>query len=210
MIRYSIVTFILSFFALILMYGLYVYIPSVLGVKYAQTKVGFDFTPQPTPTPTLIPTPTPALTPVTIIIPKLKIQTVVEPVGVTETGNMDVPKNANNVAWYSYGVSPAEDGNSVLAGHFDTPTGKPAIFYNLRKLETGDEIEIISINGIHSVFEVIEKSSIPYDVFPSEEIFKTRPGKNLNLITCGGIWDFKKKTYTNRIVVYTTLKEIKS
>jgi hypothetical protein len=75
------------------------------------------------------------------------------------------------------------------------------------KLEAGDEVVVISENAIRSIFVVTDKATIPYDKFPNEEVFKTRPGKNLNLITCGGIWDAKKRTYLDRIVVYTTLKE---
>ncbi len=193
------------------MFLLYVLLPDYLVTHFARSRslttslatLMTHSTPLPTPFPS------PALVPVTIIIPKLGIQTAVEAVGLTDTNNMDVPKNAADVAWYMHGPKPSEEGNAVIAGHYDTPTGRPAIFYHLRILEIGDEIEIISQNGVHSTFAVVEKSTIPYDVFPSDYIFKTRPGKNLNLITCGGLWDSKKKVYSDRIVIYTTLKEAK-
>lgn len=204
MIRHSVASFVLGFVAIALMYGLYVILPSYVTGQYKRSTLVSIILPQVSPSPT--PSPTPGLMPATLIIPKLKIQAAVEPVGVTETGNMDVPKNAADVAWYSYGVWPSQEGNAVIAGHYDTPTGAPAIFYRLRTLKVGDEVEVISENAIHSVFEVSEVSTIPYDKMPNEEIFKSKPGKNLNLITCGGIWDMTKKTYTDRIVVYTTLK----
>ena len=193
------------------MFLLYVLLPDYLVTHFARSRslttslatLMTHSTPLPTPFPS------PALVPVTIIIPKLGIQTAVEAVGLTDTNNMDVPKNAADVAWYMHGPKPSEEGNAVIAGHYDTPTGRPAIFYHLRILEIGDEIEIISQNGVHSTFAVVEKSTIPYDVFTSDYIFKTRPGKNLNLITCGGLWDSKKKVYSDRIVIYTTLKEAK-
>ncbi len=204
MVKRFITTFFLGFGAIAAMYFLYVILPHFLVNTFApQTTTKLSILP----VPTLVPIPTPGLRPVTIIIPKLKIQTAVEAVGLTETNNMDTPKNAANVAWYGFGVKPGEAGNAVIAGHYDTPTGKPAIFYKLNELEVKDEIEIISENGVHSIFTVNEKSTIPYDVFPNEQVFKTRPGKNVNLITCGGVWDIAKKTYKDRIVVYTTLKE---
>ena len=207
MVKRFVSAFFLGFGAIFVMYFLNVFLPQFLVTNLApgisgKTNTVLEIVPTPTPTPS------PGLTPVTMIIPKLKIQTAVESVGLTETNNMDTPKNAANVAWYGFGAKPGEEGNAVIAGHYDTPTGKPAIFYNLRKLSTGDEIEVISENGVHSIFVVSETSSIPYDIFPSEQVFKTKPGKNLNLITCGGIWDATKKTYTNRLVVYTTLKEV--
>lgn len=182
---------------------LYIVLPKSVVTKFFPGEGMLTQAPLPSPTPS----PIPGLIPVTFIIPKLKIQTAVELVGVTETGNMDVAKNAANVAWYQWGPKPSEDGNSVIAGHYDTPTGKPAIFYKLGTLAVGDEIEVISENAVRNIFVVTEKATIPYDQFPSEHVFKNKPGKNLNLITCGGIWDTKKKTYTDRIVVYTTLKE---
>lgn len=166
-------------------------------------------TPFPSSTPTPSPSINPGLTPVTLIIPKLGIQAAIEPVGVTATNNMDVPKKAEDAAWYKYGSRPSEEGNAVISAHYDTPTGKPALFYYLKKLEPGDEVTVISENAVKSAFVVVEKASIPYDKFPNEQVFKTRPGKNLNLITCGGIWDPRKKIYSERLVVYTTYKEIK-
>lgn len=217
MIKRLLVSFILGFGAIIILYLLYIVLPQTFVKSItpeSAEKMAF-FAPEKTfsqlvSSPSPSPSPSPALTPVTIIIPKLNIQTAIEQVGLTETNNMDTPKNADNVGWYQYGSKPGEEGNAVIAGHYDTPTGKPAVFYTLKKLEEGDEVEVISENGVHSIFVVVEKSSIPYDVFPSEQVFVTRPGRNLNLITCGGVWDIAKKTYTNRIVVYTTLKEVKN
>lgn len=217
MFRHLILSFFLSFFAVISMLVLYVFLPQYLSQRYGASKPPAAVerllsvipvpTPSPTPSPSPTPVPTPALTPVTLIIPKLNIQAAVEPVGLTPTDNMDVPKDAANVAWYMHGPAPSMEGNAVIAGHYDTPSGRPAIFYNLRTLEIGDEVEIVSINAVRSTYVVTEKASIPYDVFPSDFVFKTRSGKNLNLITCGGIWDARQKIYSNRIVIYTTLKE---
>lgn len=210
MVKHALTTFFLSFFAIILMFLMYVALPSYLVDKYSKNSRSiinyvsfYGSIPRPSPTPL----PTPGLEPATLLIPKLKIQAAIEHVGLTETNNMEVPKNTANVAWYMYGKKPGETGNSVIAGHFDTPSGRPAIFYHLRSLEVGDEIEVISENALRNTFVVTEKATIPYDTFPSEEVFKTRDGNNLNLITCGGIWDTKKHTYTDRIVVYTRLKE---
>ncbi len=208
-------TFFASFFAILVMLFLYVFLPQYLQQKYGAKLEklsgtianNIPFIPHPTPFPTPVPTPSPDLSPATLIIPKLKIQAAVEPVGQTETGNMNVPKDTANVAWYQFGARPSEQGNAVIAGHLDTPTGRPAVFWSLKTLQKGDEVETISANAVRSTFVVTGVSSIPLDKFPNEEVFKTKPGKNLNLITCGGVWNSAKKIYSNRIVVYTTLKE---
>lgn len=149
----------------------------------------------------------PGLTPVTMIISKLNIQTSVEVVGLTETNYMDTPKQAANVGWYMHGPKPSEKGTAVIAGHYDTPSGRPAIFYKLDSLEAGDEVEVISENAVRSIFVVQKKSLIPYEGFLKKTVFAETDGKTLNLITCDGIWDPKKKSYTDRLVIHTILKE---
>lgn len=163
------------------------------------------------PTPTeLPPTPTPtplSLVPVELSIPKLNVKSTIEQVGQTKTYEMDVPKKAANVAWYVYGAKPGEVGNAVINGHYDTPSGKPAVFYNLKNLVEGDEIFITSEDGVKQTFVVKQKESTPYQSFPSEYVFFTKPGKNVNLITCNGVWNVKDHIYNERLVVYTQLKE---
>jgi len=163
------------------------------------------------PTPTEVPptpTPTPlSLVPIELSISKLKIKANVEQVGQTKTHEMDVPKKAANVAWYVYGAKPGEVGNAVFSGHFDTPSGKPAVFYDLKKLVEGDEVVVTSEDGVTQTFIVTALESTPYKSFPSEYVFFTKPGKNLNLITCNGVWNIKDKIYNERLVIYTQLKE---
>lgn len=162
------------------------------------------------PTVTVTPSPTPKtvldLTPNMLSIPKLGIHAQIEPVGVTANRNMDTPKHAENASWYKYGVKPSERGNAVIAAHFDTPSGKPALFYNLRTLEIGDELSVTATNGVVSEFVVTGKSFEPYSTFPSDYVFNTKEGRNVNLITCDGVFDRATKLYSRRLVVYTTMK----
>lgn len=162
------------------------------------------------PTVTLTPSPTlkplPDLTPIRISIPKLGIDAQIEPVGVTANRNMDTPKLAENASWYKYGVKPSERGNAVIAAHYDTPSGKPALFYNLRLLDIGDELTVTASNGVASVFVVTGKSFEPYNAFPSDYVFNTKEGRNVNLITCDGVFDRETRLYSRRLVVYTTMK----
>ncbi len=71
--------------------------------------------------------------PVKLVIPKLKIDVMVESVGLDDKGRMDVPKGVTNVAWYSLGVKPGQAGNSVIDGHFDQPDGSPSVFFKLNQ-----------------------------------------------------------------------------
>lgn len=165
--------------------------------------------------PTVTPSPTPQhapaaaptdLTPDILIIPKLSIRAVIEPVSINANKNMETPKNADNASWYKFGAKPSERGNAVIAAHYDTPSGSPALFYHLRSLEIGDEVQVIAKNGTVSDFVVTGKDFQPYSTFPSEYVFNTKEGRNVNLITCDGIFDRATKLYSRRLVVYTTMK----
>src|SRR3989338_5623118 len=110
MFKRIVLPFFLSFGAILSMLFLYVLLPQYLVSKFApQNKQLLALRlplsqpkPTSTPLPTPTPTPSPDLTPVTISIPKLNIQTAVELVGLTEANRMDVPKNASNIAWYMH------------------------------------------------------------------------------------------------------------
>src|SRR3981081_1577001 len=58
--------------------------------------------------------------PARLQIPKIGVDATVEQVGVDRAGNMDIPKSPNNVAWYSPGVAPGQNGDAVIAGHLDS------------------------------------------------------------------------------------------
>jgi hypothetical protein len=56
--------------------------------------------------------------PVSIYIPSIELMTVVEGVGVTKDGKMDVPSGkTNKVGWYKYGITPGKSGTAVLDAH---------------------------------------------------------------------------------------------
>lgn len=142
--------------------------------------------------------------PETFVIPKLGIEAQVEVVGLDEKGNMDVPKEDMNVAWYKYGPKPGEIGSSVIAGHLDSPTG-PAIFYNLPSLVIGDILEVIDEEGEKQEFIVTDIKFYEDKAFPIGDVFTKNDKARLNLITCAGTFDRNLKLYSHRLVVYSEL-----
>ncbi|MBI3984322.1 MAG: class F sortase [Candidatus Levybacteria bacterium] len=145
--------------------------------------------------------------PQTLIIKSLSVNAVVEQVGMDSEGKMDIPSQVQNVAWYNLGYKPGAKGPAVFAGHLDTKTGDPAVFYNIANLNSGDTISVIDENGKKLTFEVERVASYEYNKFPLQEVFADASAKRLNLITCGGDWDKLSKNYSNRTVVYSVLKE---
>lgn len=162
----------------------------------------------PTVAPTATPTPTPVPEPKNFSIPKINVFAPVAPVGVDETGKMELPQNINEVGWYSLGFKPGEPGNAVIAGHLDSTTGEGAIFYHLHELEPGDDLYVTDQLDNQYRFVVTRKVVYEYDKVPLEEIFGESPKKGLNLITCTGQWIPSQRNYSHRMVIYSELQSV--
>lgn len=143
--------------------------------------------------------------PVKVRIPTINVDTQVERVGVDSEGRMDVPKDAGNTSWFGPGFKPGTKGNAVLAGHYDREDGSPAVFWDLSKLEKGDEIVVEDERGQEFVFLVTNIQDFPYDDFPIEEVFGAYGVPRLNLITCRGEWNENTENYSHRTVVFSEL-----
>jgi LPXTG-site transpeptidase (sortase) family protein len=92
----------------------------------------------------------------------------------------------------------------VIAGHLDSPTA-PAVFWDLKKLELGDEIIVTDHEGKQWTFRVTEKQVYGAEDAPLQEIFGSHRKARLNLITCGGEWDTNTRTYSERLAVFAEL-----
>ncbi len=145
--------------------------------------------------------------PQTIQITSLQVNASIESVGLDAQRKMDVPKKAANVGWYNLGAKPGEIGNAVLAGHLDTVTGKPAVFWNLSNIAIGSEITVSDEHGQQYRYKVIDKKTYPYDNFPLQEIFGPERKALLRLITCEGQFNNTAQTYTQRTVVTAEMIE---
>ena len=145
--------------------------------------------------------------PVGLAIPALEVDARVEAVGRTATGEMGIPSRAERTAWYQLGAVPGQEGTSVIAGHINTAKDGPGVFANLGDLRPGDQVQVTDSDGITHTFDVQRVERYPYDDAPLGEIFGFQPGAHLNLITCTGSWIKDARSYTERLVVYTTLAD---
>lgn len=140
--------------------------------------------------------------PVRLKIPKISVDAVVESVGLTPQGAMDVPKGPTTVAWFDEGSRPGEIGNAVIAGHFGWKNNIPAIFDDLSQLQKGDKIYTQDENGSTTTFVVRDLKT--YGEHDNDaNVFDAKDGgAHLNLITCEGVWNAVKKSYSGRLVVF--------
>lgn len=137
-------------------------------------------------------------------IPSVGIKAPVEPVGLLDNGQMDVPKSSNIAGIFVNGVMPGEQGNALMAGHLDSYTG-PAIFHPLKRVKPGDPIVISNEEGKFLVFSVVSVESYLTSEAPLDKIFGDTNREQLNLITCAGKYDRNKREHNKRLVVYTRL-----
>ena len=139
--------------------------------------------------------------PTRLKIPSINVNTIIEYVGLTPDGAMDVPKSPHNVGWFKLGPRPGENGSAVIAGHYGFKKG--SVFDNLHKLGKGDKLYVQDEKGAITTFVVRE--ILKYDSKADAlDVFDSSDGKaHLNLITCEGIWDKVSKNYSKRLVIFT-------
>lgn len=147
-----------------------------------------------------------SIKPTSLSIPKLDLEAPIKEFGLDKEGNMELPENGEDVAWFEPGFQPGEKGNAVLAGHVDDEK-KPAVFFELKELQRGDEIHLQDEDGAILTFVVREKVAYQKDDAPLRTIFGPSEKRMLNLITCTGYFDREIHNYVERLVVYTELVE---
>ncbi|MDO8487001.1 MAG: class F sortase [Candidatus Curtissbacteria bacterium] len=139
--------------------------------------------------------------PMRLLIPAINVNAAILHLGVTSGGQMEVPDNAVDVGWFKLGPRPGEIGSAVISGHFDGKNGEEGVFTNLNKLTEGDKLYVEDGRGTYKAFVV--SGSRAYDPGYADDVFSRNDGAHLNFITCGGVWDNNKKSYTERLVIFT-------
>jgi LPXTG-site transpeptidase (sortase) family protein len=152
---------------------------------------------------TALPAVAPAELPLRIKIPKIKIDTALEYVGLTPEGAAGVPKNPINAAWLNLWPRPGDVGNAIITGHSGPwKNNLPTVFNNLFKLRPGDKIYIKDKKGVTTTF-IVRQLRTYGEHADASDVFISNDGKaHLNLITCEGVWNKITKSYSERLVVF--------
>ncbi len=151
--------------------------------------------------------PHPVTVPVRLTIPAIGVNAAVEKVGINPNGDLATPTKHpwDDTGWYDLGPGPGERGSVVIDGHLDRPGGYPAVFWNLSKLQSGDQVMMTDNLGNTFRYRVMQVVSYPPQAAPLQLIFGNNGGNYLNLITCAGDWIPSQHQTTLRQVVYTKL-----
>lgn len=138
--------------------------------------------------------------PTRLRITAIGVNTGLEKLRLGDQGELLPPKAFGQAGWYAEGTSPGDVGPAVIAGHVDSRSG-PAVFYRLRELARGDRIEVVRA-GRTERFTVVRTRWYPKADFPTGEVYGPTPDRQLRLITCGGVFDRKLRSYRENLVVY--------
>ncbi len=125
-------------------------------------------------------------------------------VGVDKDGNMAVTNESYDVGWYKLGTVPGQPGDAVIDGHLDWYDTSRAVFYNLKSISNGDDIEVQRLDGVTRHFKVNSVTTVAYNA-SVPDLFATTGPARLTLITCGGSWSQKLGQYLQRVIVDATL-----
>jgi LPXTG-site transpeptidase (sortase) family protein len=136
-------------------------------------------------------------------IPSIGVDAVARPVGLTRSGAMDVTPNIWDVGVFDQAVKPGEQGSAVIEGHLDWYTG-PAVFWNLHRLSTGDEIDFDSADGATHRFAVSRARTVPYNAAIPDDLYTRTGTPSITLITCSGSWVNSAHSYSTRLLLTAT------
>lgn len=149
---------------------------------------------------------TPVPRPSRVRIPAIELDEDLIELGLNEDRTVQVPSDFHQVSWFGPGVRPGAVGTAAILGHVDSLTG-PAVFARLHELAPGDEIHVDRIDGSSVTFVVTGVEQHAKDEFPTEAVWFPSTEPALRLITCGGEFDFRERSYRDNLIVFAELAE---
>lgn len=127
-------------------------------------------------------------------------------VGLDKDQALEAPKDWSVGGWYKHGSRPGEQGNVIIAAHYDDSSGRPAAFWELKNLKVDDKVLIEDRYGKLYTYSVTESFLVSINDPNRLQIFDGKDDQSvLTLVTCGGVWLPGRATYDKRLVVKAEL-----
>ena len=142
--------------------------------------------------------------PVWLTIPAIGVKARIVTLGLNRNGTLQVPRSTTVVGWYTGSPRPGAIGSAIIAGHVDSRSG-PAVFFWLRSMHRGERIYVRRGDGTLAVFTVMAIQTYAKTQFPTATVYGPVPDAELRLITCGGTFDYARRSYLSNVVVYARL-----
>jgi sortase (surface protein transpeptidase) len=144
--------------------------------------------------------------PTRLDIPAIGVSTPLMALGLNDDGTIAVPPLRTDApaGWYRYLATPGETGPAVILGHVDTARDGPAVFFRLRDLRPGDRITVRRADGRAAAFTVDRVAQYAKADFPASAVYGAVDRPVLRLITCGGTFDYIRRSYRGNLIVFAT------
>jgi hypothetical protein len=141
--------------------------------------------------------------PVAVRIPAIGLAVWLTQLGLNSNGTVEVPTSVQVPGWFSPGPSPGQVGSAVILGHVDSYQGA-GVFFQLRTLQPGNQIEVNLADGVIATFKVTSVAMYQKTQFPDQQVYGSTGSSDLQLVTCGGAFDSQTGHYLSNIVVYSS------
>jgi hypothetical protein len=142
-----------------------------------------------------------------MVIPRIGVNAPVNVRVMGSDGVMGKPNGKDDAIWYDFspfgglgGFPGVPRSNAVFSGHVDFHPNFTAVFWDVRQLVPGDEIDVYLLDGTAVRYVVQwskwigdEENFADYAVRTGDEI--------LTIVTCTGTFDPTTRNYSNRLVV---------
>ena len=139
-----------------------------------------------------------------LTINKINVSARILPLSVNNDGSLQAPRNIYDAGWYTGSVKPGEVGAAFIDGHASGPT-REGLFAYLDKLEEGDTLQVEKGDGTKLTYKVVHKEIAPLESLDMKKMLLPYGNtlKGLNIMTCTGKWVDSKKTYDQRVMIWT-------
>lgn len=133
------------------------------------------------------------------------------PLGLQPDRTVEVPPVTNpmEAGWFKYGATPGAVGPGVLLGHING-SGKKGVFYDLDKVQPGQQVLVTRQDGKKAVFTITAIRSFEKTAFPTQLVYGKTPDSQIRLITCGGVFDRQARSYLSNIIVFASLTGVQN
>lgn len=139
-----------------------------------------------------------------LVIPKLGVKARVKQLGLASDGSVATPSNVFDTGWFKGSARPGTPGAALIDGHISSWTTH-GVFYGLKDLKPGDEMQIVRGDGHLFTYQVVKTQT--YTDTNTDMTAALTPvdssASGLNLISCYGSVKPGTNEFNQRIVVFT-------
>jgi sortase (surface protein transpeptidase) len=131
----------------------------------------------------------------------LDIDMAIRAAGLVPTGDMELPVDPAEAAWYRFGAAPASPaGATVIAAHVDALKYGLGPFARFADAPVGTEIVVTTADGVDTRYRLESVTSAIKADIPWASIFDRTGAPRLTIVTCGGEFDYDTRTYSSNVI----------